>query len=234
MTVETDTLILHAGKVCKHFSRPGDEQPLVVLDQIDLSLSAGDSVAIVGPSGCGKTTLLNILGTLDRATSGEIEIGGRDVTGLNDRDLAQVRATQIGFVFQEHHLLPQCSAMENVLLPTLARGVLRDGSEQQRAMMLLDRVGLADRAGYRPDALSGGQRQRVAIVRALINQPGLLLVDEPTGALDQASADGVMDLLIELNRHEQTAMVMVTHAENQAARLDCVLHLASGRLVSYV
>lgn len=201
-----------------------------VLSNISLTLTRGTSAAIVGPSGCGKTTLLNVIGTLDTPTAGTITIAGRDIGQLNEKQRADVRARQIGFVFQEHHLLPQCSALENVLIPTLARGIDRKDSVQ-RATELLKRVGLADRLHHRPDAISGGQRQRVAIVRALINRPTLLLVDEPTGALDSKTADHIMDLLIELNQAEQTAMLMVTHAQSLADRLDKTLRLDQGRLM---
>lgn len=202
-----------------------------VLSGIDLSLHRGASAAIVGPSGCGKTTLLNVLGTLDTPTAGSITLAGQDITTLTEKQRANVRATQIGFVFQEHHLLPQCTAIENVLIPTLAKAVDRKGSTQ-RATSLLERVGLKDRMHHRPDALSGGQRQRVAIVRALINRPALLLVDEPTGALDRETAKQIMDLLIDLNQAEHTAMLMVTHADGLAARLDRTLRLEQGQLVN--
>lgn len=202
-----------------------------VLSGIDLTLHRGASAAIIGPSGCGKTTLLNLIGTLDTPTAGTLTIAGQDVTTLNEKQRAAVRAKKIGFVFQEHHLLPQCTALENTLIPTLAKGIDRKGT-QERATQLLKRVGLADRIHYKPDALSGGQRQRVAIVRSLINRPALLLVDEPTGALDSKTADQIMDLLIELNEAEQTAMLMVTHAEPLAARMDRTLRLEQGRLTA--
>lgn len=203
---------------------------LTVLRDIDLTLNRGASAAIIGPSGCGKTTLLNLIGTLDQPSSGSITIDGNNITTLNDKQRASIRANHIGFVFQEHHLLPQCSALENVLVPTLAQGVDNTGSNE-RAMDLLQRVGLSDRLHHRPDALSGGQRQRVAIVRALINRPALLLVDEPTGALDGATAQQIMDLLIQLNEAEQTAMLMVTHANDLARRLDRTMRLEQGQLV---
>lgn len=200
-----------------------------VLAGIDLSLRQAQSAAIVGPSGCGKTTLLNILGTLDTPTAGSVTLAGNDLTKLNEQQRAGIRAKQIGFVFQEHHLLPQCTAIENILIPTLAKGIDRKGSEQ-RANELLKRVGLAERMHHRPDALSGGQRQRIAIIRALINRPALLLVDEPTGALDSKTAEQIMDLLIELNQAEQTAMLMVTHASELASRLDKTFRLEHGQL----
>jgi lipoprotein-releasing system ATP-binding protein len=222
-----NTPILEVNALTKTYPDAGGGE-IAVLSDIDLVLHRGASAAIVGPSGCGKTTLLNVIGTLDTPTAGSIAIAGRDVTSLTERQRAEVRARQIGFVFQEHHLLPQCSAIENALIPTLARGIDRKGSEQ-RAAELLTRVGLSERLHHRPDALSGGQRQRVAIVRALINRPALLLVDEPTGALDGETADQIMNLLIELNAAEHTAMLMVTHAPPLADRLDRTLHLERGR-----
>ncbi|MFN3169030.1 MAG: ABC transporter ATP-binding protein [Phycisphaeraceae bacterium] len=222
--------MLEVHNLCKTYPGAGDEPAVEVLADIDLTLGAGESAAVVGPSGCGKTTLLNVLGTLDTPTSGTVRVNGEDITTLNGQQRAQLRARRIGFVFQEHHLLPQCSAIENVLIPTLAKGAPREGASE-RAAELLKRVGLGERMGHRPDALSGGQRQRVAIVRALINRPALLLVDEPTGALDADTAERIMDLLIELNTAEQTAMVMVTHAPELAARLQRTLRLERGRLV---
>ena len=200
-----------------------------VLSDVSLTLKRGASAAIVGPSGCGKTTLLNVAGTLDLPSSGRVLIEGQDVATLSENKRAEMRANKIGFVFQEHHLLPQCSAIENVLIPTLAKGV-KQKDAGKRAVELLQRVGLSERINHRPDALSGGQRQRVAIVRALINRPALLLVDEPTGALDSDTADRIMDLLIELNKAEQTAMLMVTHAPTLAARVDRTFTLNQGKL----
>ena len=229
MTVPSDdTPILDVKGLTKSYPDTSNGE-LTVLSSIDLTLNQGASAAIVGPSGCGKTTLLNVIGTLDTPTTGTIHLAGKDVTTLNEKQRAGVRAKQIGFVFQEHHLLPQCTALENALIPTLAKGVDRKGSEQ-RAADLLERVGLADRLQHRPDALSGGQRQRVSIVRALINRPALLLVDEPTGALDSQTADQIIDLLIELNQAEQTTMLMVTHATGLAKRLDRTLRLEQGQL----
>jgi len=213
-----------------------EAQGPAVLDAIDLTVEPGESVAIVGPSGCGKSTLLNLLGTLDRPTAGRVILDGQDVTELPEAQLAPLRATRLGFIFQDHHLLPQLTALENVLLPTLAlshRSTTRSeggSTPTRRAQTLLDRVGLADHAHKPPAQLSGGQRQRVAIVRALINQPALLLVDEPTGALDRAAADEVADLLAALNAEQGVTLIMVTHAERLAARMARTLRLGEGRL----
>lgn len=225
-----DTPILAVQGLTKTYPDAGGGL-ITVLSGIDLTLHRGQSAAIVGPSGCGKTTLLNVIGTLDTPTAGSVTIAGNDITTLSENQRAEVRAKKIGFVFQEHHLLPQCTALENALIPTLAKGINRKGSEQ-RATELLNRVGLSDRIHHRPDALSGGQRQRVAIVRALINRPALLLVDEPTGALDSNTAKQIMDLLLELNQAEQTAMLMVTHAADLASRMDQTLRLEQGKLVT--
>ena len=230
MTRAEDNPLLDVEGLSKSFPGATDGQPVKVLSGITLSLKRGESVAIVGPSGCGKSTLLNILGTLDTPTAGAVRFMGEDLATMSEPQRALLRAKSIGFVFQEHHLLPQCTAIENVLIPTLAKGAGKH-DQAKRAAELLDRVGLSDRKGYRPDQLSGGQRQRVALVRALINQPALLLVDEPTGALDGKTADQIMDLLIELNTAENTAMLMVTHATHLADRLDRTLRLEAGVLV---
>jgi ABC-type lipoprotein export system ATPase subunit len=202
-----------------------------VLKGVSLEVAAGASLAIIGPSGSGKSTLLNIIGTLDRATAGEITLAGQDLTKLNDLQLAEVRNQKIGFVFQAHHLLPQCTVIENVLVPTLA---LADKSKRteasSRAVRLLKRVGLEARMNHRPGQLSGGERQRAAVVRALINQPQLLLADEPTGALDRASAEQLAQLLLELNREEGVTLIVVTHALDLARKLGRVMELNDGRL----
>ena len=219
--------ILELSGVTKSYLSPeGVETP--VLRGVDLRLEAGASLAISGPSGCGKSTLLNIIGTLDRPSAGKVLIDGRDVTALSEAELAQVRSRIVGFVFQLHHLLPQCSILENVLVPTLT-GRAADGAVD-RARKLLDRVGLGARIGHRPGQLSGGECQRAAVVRALINQPRLLLADEPTGSLDRASADSLSQLLSELNREEGVALVVVTHSAELAARAGRVVHLKDGRV----
>jgi lipoprotein-releasing system ATP-binding protein len=202
-----------------------------VLRNVSLRVDAGESVAIVGPSGSGKSTLLNIIGTLDRPTSGTAVLNGRDLSTLDDRALAAARSREVGMIFQLHHLLPHCTVLENVLVPTLAGGPeRRSGPAEARARRLLERVGLTARIGHRPGQLSGGERQRTAVVRALINEPKLLLADEPTGALDRASADNLAELLAELNREEGVALIVSTHAMSLAERMSRIVELQDGRL----
>ncbi len=210
-------------------SYPTRSGELVVLRDIHLALAAGESAAVMGPSGSGKSTLLNILGTLEPPTSGRMTIGDSNPFSLAERELARFRNRRIGFVFQEHHLLPQCSALENVLLPTLADAARSDGSA--RAERLLDRVGLSDRLEHRPGELSGGERQRVAIARALINEPAVLLADEPTGNLDRKSAEAIANLLVEVHRDAGAAMIVVTHSETLAQRFGRTYELNDGVLV---
>ena len=199
-----------------------------VLAGVDLAVNAGERLAIVGPSGSGKSTLLNIIGTLDHPSTGSVLLDGRDVSELDEKRLAALRNVRIGFVFQLHHLLPQCTILENVLVPALVQGNM--AAAEQRGRELLDRVGLSHRLNYRPGKLSGGERQRVAVVRALINQPALLLADEPTGSLDRATSDAIGDLLAELNREQGVAVVTVTHATSLAQRMGRVLELRDGML----
>ncbi len=221
--------LLELTDVAKTYEDPGGGPPTTVLRGVSLRVEAGESLAVVGPSGSGKSTLLNIIGALDRPTSGTVVLDGHDLATLDDPELAKVRNRLIGFVFQLHHLLPQCTVLENVLVPTLAGGGEPEAEERARA--LLERVGLADRLHYFPGQLSGGERQRVAVVRALINSPRLLLADEPTGSLDRASAENLAELLAELNREEGVTLVMVTHAVHLAERMGRVLELRDGALV---
>jgi len=219
--------ILELGGVTKSYASP-DGVETTVLRGIDLTLAKGESLAIAGPSGCGKSTLLNIIGTLDRPSAGRVMLDGRDVSALTEAQLAEVRSQVVGFVFQLHHLLPQCSILENVLVPTLV--VKGAGDVEARARALLERVGLGHRLSHRPGQMSGGECQRAAVVRALINKPKLLLADEPTGSLDRASAESLAKLLGELNREEGVALVYVTHAADLAAKAGKVLELRDGRL----
>lgn len=211
-------------------TRSGD---LVVLRDVDLTMQPGDAAAILGPSGSGKSTLLQIVGALDRPTSGSVRLGDVDPFALSDADLARFRNRRVGFVFQDHHLLPQCSVLENVLVPTLAADAVDRPALLQRAKMLLDRVGLSARLDHRPAELSGGERQRVAIARALILQPPLLLADEPTGNLDRATAQAVADLLLELHRQEQTILLVVTHSPDLARLLPAQHEMLDGRLTAW-
>jgi lipoprotein-releasing system ATP-binding protein len=202
---------------------------VVVLHNVNMRLPAGAACAITGPSGCGKSTLLNLIGALDKPNSGSVVLNERDLSHLNDSELASVRSHDIGFIFQLHHLLPQCTALENVLIPVLANSKV--GAEHEnRARRLLERVGLGERTAHFPGQLSGGERQRVATVRALINQPKLLLADEPTGALDEKSASNLAQLLLELNREEGVALVVVTHALELASLLPVNYELHEGAL----
>ncbi len=202
-----------------------------ILDGLDLVVNAGERFAIVGPSGCGKSTLLNILGTLDAPSEGKVIIDGIDTSGLSENEIARIRSEKIGFIFQMHHLLPQCTALENVLVPTLALANRPDpAAATARAKMLFDRVGLADKLNSQPGQLSGGERQRVAVVRSLINSPRLLLADEPTGALDEDNAKRLMDLLVELNDSEGLALIVVTHDRMIAEAVGSIRTLHRGKL----
>ena len=228
---ETITPLLKLEDVSKSYDSVLDGPPVRVLEGISVAIQQGESAAIAGPSGSGKSTLLNIIGTLDDPTRGRVFLRERDLAQLDEVQLAAVRNRQIGFIFQAHHLLPQCTVLENVLVPTLASPEsAQRNSAPERARRLLDRVGLGGRIDHRPGQLSGGERQRVAVVRALINQPELLLADEPTGALDRAAAEELARLLIELNREERVTLVLVTHAPDLAARMKRVFQLQDGRL----
>lgn len=223
--------MLELVHVAKRYDSPGDKQGLSVLKDISLQVQPGRSLAVVGPSGSGKSTLLNIMGALDHPTGGQVLFDGRDLAVLGEKELAQIRNKQIGFVFQLHHLLPQCTVLENVLVPTLAdkkRPSMKEVSN--RAENLLERVGLKEFLLYRPGELSGGQRQRVAVVRALINNPKLLLADEPTGSLDKDSSENIAELLVELNKSEKVTLIVVTHSLGLAERMGRVMELSDGLL----
>src|SRR6266536_5477857 len=225
--------LLKLSAVSKQYESPAGAEAVSVLSDLTLEIFPGESIAIIGPSGSGKSTFLNILGTLDRPTSGQVLFDSQDLSRLDDIQLAGVRNRQIGFIFQSHHLLPQCTVLENVLVPTLANreAALRNGAGD-RARRWLEKVGLGTRLTHRPGQLSGGERQRVAVVRALINQPRLLLADEPTGALDRASAQSLADLLVQLNQEEGVTLIVATHALDLAKRMGRVLELRDGRFVA--
>tara|TARA_R110002049_G_scaffold4601_5_gene32304 strand:- start:433006 stop:433674 length:669 start_codon:yes stop_codon:yes gene_type:complete len=219
---------LQIDHVAKSFSTAGD--PLVVLTDVCMKLDAGDSLAIIGPSGSGKSTLLQILGTLDEPDSGEVMIDGINPFSLNETELAKFRNEKIGFVFQDHHLLPQLTVMENVLVPTLATG--KPSREQfDRANELLHDVGLAQRVGHLPSELSGGERERVAIARALLMRPSLILADEPTGNLDRRTADAVTELLLRLQQSSGAVLITVTHSDSLANAMQNKQELVDGKLV---
>lgn len=219
-------MLLKLENISKSYSKDR-----VILDQLNLEIDGGERVAIVGPSGSGKTTLLNLIGTLDRPDSGKMVFDGQDLSAMNDNQLAQFRNRKIGFVFQLHHLLPQLSLVENVLLPTLTDPSLQGKQVEERAKRLIERVGLSGVVGQKPSELSGGECQRTAVVRALINRPALLLADEPTGALDQKSSGNLTDLLIELNKEEGVALVVVTHSLEVAKKMDRIYRLDNGKLM---
>lgn len=214
----------------KSFS--GAAGPVEVLRGVSFDLAAGEALAITGPSGSGKSTLLHLIGTLDRPTSGTVEIGGADPFRLSEPELARFRNRSIGFVFQDPHLLPQYSVLENVLVPTLAfpEGAEKAQAFEVRARELLERVGLSHRLDHRPAELSGGERQRAAVARALVQRPGLLLCDEPTGSLDRKAAQAVAALLFELHEAERTVLVVVTHSLELADRFGRRFELAEGRI----
>ncbi|MEW6071866.1 MAG: ABC transporter ATP-binding protein [Planctomycetota bacterium] len=225
---EAPPLLELARLVVRYEVGPG-LAPLTVLDGVDLAVAPGETVAVVGPSGAGKSTLLYAAGGLVSPAAGTVRIGGCDLATLGENELARLRNREIGFVFQDHYLLPQCTVLENALVPALA-GWPGPGDAEARARELCARVGLAERLGHRPAMLSGGERQRAAVVRALINQPRLLLADEPTGSLDARTAAELIELIAALPAAHGVALLVVTHAPGLARRLGRVLELAAGRL----
>jgi lipoprotein-releasing system ATP-binding protein len=220
--------VLQATHLTKTYPSPAGD--LAILTEVSLSLAGGEAAAITGPSGSGKSTLLYVLGALEPPTSGVVTLDGQNPYDLDAAKLAAFRNRQVGFVFQDHCLLPQCSVIENVLVPTLVGD--RDGNAAGRAKHLLEQVGLADRLAHRPAELSGGEKQRAAIARALIRQPRLLLCDEPTGNLDADTAARVAELLLTLHERQQTMMIVVTHSEGLAARFRKRWRIARGQLTT--
>jgi lipoprotein-releasing system ATP-binding protein len=219
---------LRALNLTKTFPTAAGE--LVILQNVNLEMRRGHAVSITGPSGSGKSTLLYIIGTLDRPTAGRVEILGQNPFDRSEKAMARFRNESIGFIFQDHHLLPQCSVLENVLIPALAGAGVGDAA-LDRAKKLLERVGLAERLTHRPAQLSGGERQRVGICRALINEPVLLLADEPTGNLDQKTADSIGSLLLEIAGEQNTLLICVTHSQDLARRFPDRQELKEGRLI---
>jgi lipoprotein-releasing system ATP-binding protein len=223
--------MIEVTALTKTYDSPGGS--VSVLRELDLHVAAGETVAIVGPSGSGKTTLLNLLGALDQPTSGSVTIDGTAINGMTQEQAARFRNRSIGFIFQLHYLLPQCSVLDNVLVPRLAGGWDEDAANvRSRAESLLAQVGLEDRISHLPWQLSGGEQLRAAIARALINRPKIILADEPTGSLDPATGDRIADLLLETNRAAGTALVVVTHNAQLARRMQRTLRLEAGRLVA--
>jgi lipoprotein-releasing system ATP-binding protein len=222
--------MIEVRQLSKNYQTPGEI--IRVLDQLDLSLAAGETAAIIGPSGCGKSTLLNLLGALDRPTSGSIRIGDQDISAFSEDQAASFRNHSLGFIFQQQHLLPQLTVLENVLVPRLS-GDWQESAEDtdQRARQLLEKVGLTERIHHLPWQLSGGEKLRTAVARALINQPELILADEPTGSLDPASTDTVADLLLDLNRDQGVTLIVVTHNAALARRMGKTFELRDGQLI---
>lgn len=222
--------VLNLSGISKTYNK-GRENAVQVLSGVDLSLNAGEIVALVAPSGAGKSTLLHIAGLLDTPDAGRVSIAGQDLTGMGDRRRTIARRRDVGFVYQFHHLLPEFTALENVVLPQLANGVARNAAEA-RAQELLEQVGVGERADHRPSAISGGEQQRVAFCRALANAPQLLLADEPTGNLDPRTSDQVFERLMALVRGTGLSALIATHNLELAARMDRVLRLDGGTVVS--
>ena len=224
------TMLLELKKITKTFDIAGENE-MTVLEDISFRIDQGESMAVVGPSGSGKSTLLNIIGALDRPTSGEVFFAGENLADLRDSELSVIRNRHIGFIFQLHHLLPQCTVLENVLIPAIPLGIKKNEKKvMSRAKTLLEKVALKERMNFFPAVLSGGELQRVAVVRALINTPKLILADEPTGSLDKESSENLSRLLVDLNREEGAALITVTHSMDIARRMSKIYNLQNGKL----
>jgi len=224
-------MLLELKNISKTYQSPSGSETRTVLDDLSMEVKAGESIAILGPSGSGKSTLLNIIGSLDKPTRGKVILDGQNLSELDDNQLAVIRNKKIGFIFQLHHLLPQCTVLENILIPTLTDSKQKENVNfEERAMELLERINLESHADHRPAQLSGGEQQRVAVVRAMIHQPPLLLADEPTGSLDQNSAENLAQILMALNREEQVTLIVVTHSEKLAGHMGRIYNLNDGKL----
>lgn len=224
-------MLLELKKIAKTFEIPAADKTITVLEDISFRIDQGESMAVVGPSGSGKSTLLNIIGALERPTSGDVFFAGKNLANLRDSELSAIRNREIGFIFQLHHLLPQCTVLENVLIPTIPLGVKKNKNEvMRRAKTLLEKVALKERMDFFPAVLSGGELQRAAVVRALINKPKLILADEPTGSLDKESSENLGRLLVDLNREEGVALITVTHSMELARLMGKVFILQNGLL----
>ena len=231
MSAASAAPLLELVSVTKSYPAAAGGSPLVILRDASLAVARGESIAIVGPSGSGKSTVLNLLGGLGRPERGQVRFDGRDLGGWSETELARFRNRSIGFVFQQHHLLPHATVLENVLIPALAEGTAVADAVVLRARSLLQRIGLAERVEQLPGRLSGGERQRVALVRALINNPAVVLADEPTGALDHANAEEVARWLVDLNQELGVTLVVVTHSAELAAKCGRRVELRDGRFV---
>lgn len=224
-------MLLKLENISKSYGLSGGSNTRNVLDAISLDVNEGESLAILGPSGSGKTTLLNIIGSLDHPDEGKVLFRGDDITGLSEHKLNILRNSQLGFIFQLHHLLPQLTLMENILIPTLTiRNRTEKNKKYEYANALMKRVGLWDQRDQKPGQLSGGECQRTAVIRAMINCPSLLLADEPTGALDNENAEKLADLLLELNKQDKVTLILVTHSKSLAERMGSIYELKNGHL----
>ena len=224
-------MLLQLQNITKGYGDPGSHNYRTVLKELNFDVEKGDRVAIVGPSGSGKTTMLNLIGTLDLPEQGKILFDGKDITGYSKTELAEFRNQHLGFIFQMHHLLPQLTLMENVLLPFLPQGKNIKENQKEWAEYLIEKVGIWEQRNQKPSQLSGGECQRTAVVRALVNKPELLLADEPTGALDEENANALTDLLIKLSEEEGVTLITVTHASAIADRMAKKYHLKNGILI---
>ena len=223
--------MIEVSNLSKSFPSPDGEEIVHIFNEVNFAVEEGCSVSIVGPSGSGKSTLLNVIGLLDKPTKGKVVVDRKDHSSLSEMQVSEYRNQTVGFVFQSHHLLPSCTVLENVMLPGLAGFKKSEGQDiAGRAEQLLNEVGLVHRKNHLPSQISGGERQRVAVVRALINQPSVLLADEPTGALDRNNSDHLMDLLEQLNTEKHLTLVMVTHSLDCAKRMKESYHLNEGTL----